>query len=455
MDVIWIIIDSLSASSSDISDADSESMPNLASLANKKGMVFSEAYVPGPKSPSSHGSFLTGQLPSRTGMHEAYPSFDSDVATIADALSETHQSYLVSSNPFLFNGLHERFDETTFLNDRAYLPFPDATDPEEFKWRRDHDTRWERYRDFLFEDGKPLRSLANGVSYKFGRGSSSQILSTTDLDDTDYQTVETMNRRVRSFINSVDEAFIIANYMDIHPPLNLSDAALEEWFPNRTRDDLPTDISGNELQDVVSENRIDEVMELYYAAIWDLDRKITPFIRELVEEDSLVIVTADHGNWFRPDAGLTDEKLHVPLILFGPGIPEGETEKTVNLVQLSATTTDVLGVETENEWIGPSILDMTDSQVSITEYIRAEGGGPVNPYGDEESICHDIVGIKDSARVDYRDGEFVPRGIEKTGSDEIYEVIENLTPTGVNSSSESVNYDESTEKRLKELGYLE
>lgn len=455
MDVFWIILDSLSLAATPFDDDGPNTMPKMKSLADEHGHVFTEAYVPGPKSPSSHGSFFTGQLPSQTGMHEGYPSFDSELPTIADALEDSHRSYLVSSNPFLFNGLDERFDETTFLNDHDSALFNSATDPEEFKWERGHESRFERYKDFVFGGGKPIRSLFNGLHYKFRSTTDdgSLIPSKTELDPLEYQSVETMNEKNQSFLSRAGDALVVANYMDVHPPLNASEDALEQFAAGRSIDELPVGVSGQELQERVQEDGQGSVKDLYHASIWDLDRKLTPLIERLVEEDVFVAVTADHGNWFQPDSGLDDEKLHVPLVLFGPEIHSSTVNKTVNLIQLPATTIEEVGVNSETNFHYPSLLDISTSQVSVTEYIRSEGGGPVNPYGDNPSIYHDIVGIKNNSRVDYSDGEYEPQGDDEH-TDEIEKRIGDVLSEMNDSESGSLDYDESTEERLKELGYL-
>lgn len=456
MNVLWVILDSLSFSATPFAKEGPDTMPELSSLAAENGLVFTNAYVPGPKSPSSHGAFLSGQLPSQTGMHEASPSFETEIPTIADVLSDTYRSYLISSNPFLFNGLDERFDETTFLNDHDRLPFEGGTNPEEFKWKRGHDSRVERYIDFLFGDGKPVRSLYNGIHYKLRqRGSGGSLIpSSTELDSVEYQSVETMNSRIRSFVDDTTDAFVVANYMDVHPPLNASETAIEQYLQRDSIDRLPVGVSGQQLQEIVNGGDNERVTELYHAAIWDLDRKLTPLIRELVTDDTFVAITADHGNWFRQETGLDEEKLHVPLILFGPDIEASVVDETVNLVQLSATTAEVVDTEVQTDFRGPSLLETDTSQVSITEYIRAEGGGPVNPYGDDHSIRHDVVGIKDGTRVDYTEGQYERKSDDTTHEEEIRERISAVVAELTDERSEPLSYEKSTEKRLKELGYL-
>lgn len=454
MDVLWLVLDSLSFTATPFAPDGPDTLPTLSSLADEAGIVFTNAYVPGPKSPSSHGSFLTGRLPSQTGMHEAYPRFDADIPTVADALGETHRSLLVSSNPFLFNGLDERFDETAFLNDREYLLFDGATDPTEFKWERGYDSPVEKYLDFLVTGGKPIRSLCNALSYRVhnARGGNTFLPVRAQSDPLAHQYVETMNERIRAFLDGGDDAFVLANYMDVHPPLNASEKALAEFAPDIDRDDPLVGASGERLRTVVEETGFGRLYDLYHAAIWDLDRRLGPMVRQAVGDGAVVVVTADHGAWFRQD-GLTDEKLHVPLVVFGPALEPGVVEETVNLVQLPATTTRLVDADA-GAFAGPSLLDVSESQVSVTEYLRGEGGGPVDPYGDSPTVRHDIVGIKDRTRVDCVDGEVELTSEDDAHDREIREVVNAVRSGSSDHRTGSVEYDDATKRRLEDLGYL-
>lgn len=76
------------------------------------------------------------------------------------------------------------------------------------------------------------------------------------------------------------------------------------------------------------------------------------FLRERGEwENTIVIVTADHGEGLGDHGELThaillhQATLHVPLIVRGPGIEHGDTERWTISTQLFATVMDLLGIE--------------------------------------------------------------------------------------------------------------
>jgi arylsulfatase A-like enzyme/Flp pilus assembly protein TadD len=78
------------------------------------------------------------------------------------------------------------------------------------------------------------------------------------------------------------------------------------------------------------------------------------FLRERGQWDNtIVIVTADHGEGLGEHGELThaillhQATLHVPLIVRGPGVEPGDTERWTISTQLFATVMDMLGVEAQ------------------------------------------------------------------------------------------------------------
>jgi hypothetical protein len=92
--------------------------------------------------------------------------------------------------------------------------------------------------------------------------------------------------------------------------------------------------------------------------VGEVDRLIGQVMRRLQEQgmwdNSLVVVTADHGMSFKPgeygrrvaDAGNVDQVLWVPLFIKAPGQAEGETsERNWEHVDLVPTLADMLGIK--------------------------------------------------------------------------------------------------------------
>lgn len=460
MDVLWIVLDSLSFEATPWADDGPNTMPMLEELVEQKGTIFTRAYSPGPTSPSSHSSLFTGELPSQTGMHEANPYLKNNMETIVDALD--HESLAVSSNPFVFNGLSDNFDHTDDLRDREFMIFDSASDPisdfndygGETSQIVDYlldilgkeDSALQAYLNFIFSDGKPVRSLVNGISSRFHEIEMAP-------KDRKHRFSKSITDRIREFTRD-HPTFVFANYMDAHAPLSISQESLNEFRPDLSVEDLPVGVRGQEIHEGVNKGDTElgeQMFDLYKAVVWDLDRKITPMIREAVESGSFVVVTADHGNWFRRDRELDEKRIHVPLIVFSPNRDSKVIDKTVNLRSLPKTTADELGIE--NDFKGQNLLDVTEHTESVTELIHNPDnpGSPVEPFGEEvESVRHDIAVVKGDTRVDYVDGFLRIRGGE---TKELKETIKKIRSEDI--ESETIDNVDETKYRLRQLGYLE
>lgn len=460
MDVVWIILDSLSFDSTPFAEGGPETMPKLEALAREHGIIYTQAYAPGPTSPSSHSAFFTGKRPAVTGMHEANPYFTHSKDTIANSLRD-HRSLAISSNPFIFNGLCDGFDVVDDLRSRDFMLFENASDPITDGAQRYSESRTEQYQQFLFKNGKPIRSLLNGLSYKaYRRRLGGSMPKDAPLDSRDNQFAKTMTNRIRDFLfESSEDTFVFANYMDAHAPLNASDDAIQRFASNQSRRTLPIGASGQEIHSRILDGDSEiggRMYDLYHAAIWDLDRTIAPLIKSAVKADSFVVITADHGNWFSRDNELDEERIHVPLILFAPNEPQRVVEQTVNLRSLPRTTMEVV-TGSDGGFGGIDLTNVSEHQLSITELVHdpETPGSPVEPYGNsDQSIQYDIAAIKDGNRVDFLDGEFQTIR-DQGGIGELKSRIRELRATDVKFDPVNDPNDSDRDERLRQLGYLE
>jgi arylsulfatase A-like enzyme len=107
----------------------------------------------------------------------------------------------------------------------------------------------------------------------------------------------------------------------------------------------------------------------YLNAVADVDRALGRLFAGLrargLEDETLVVVTADHGEAFGdPHATwghgfrLYDEGVRVPLMIWSPVLfPQGRRADTVGShVDLAPTVLDLLGVEAPREWEGRSLF---------------------------------------------------------------------------------------------------
>lgn len=447
MDAVWIVLDSLSYEATRPDRDGPDPMPRLQSLVEEHAVKFEQAYAPGPASPSSHASFLTGKHPSVTGMHDAHPHFDGGVPTIADRLNETHRSHIVSVNPFLFAGLDESFDVSKDLAAGDYMVFEGTTDPQQFGDQTDL-TGVRKFVSFLQEGGTPLRNLVNGVNYQIWRRKGNDFIPESIGDEASYRYAGTMNGAVRRAVKSPDQTFILANYMDVHPPLSASEDAIQRFAPDW--DDLPVGVRAEDTDDY--ENAAFEV--LYRAAAWDLDKRISELVTELIEDDTFVVVTADHGPRFGRGEYLTERRLHVPLFIFAPDEAARVVDHTVSLRSLPRTTMTAL-TGADGGFAGDDLLTVDDDRIVVTEYLHRDSGdpGPVSIANGHESAHQSLLVRRGDTLLRLDDGEETHFEGVSAERDELRAAVEDLLVIDGNNGDQRT-FNQDTEERLEDLGYL-
>lgn len=459
MNVVWMVLDSLSFGATPFSETSPDTMPNLKALADSNGVTFTRAYAPGPLSPSSHAAMFTGEYPSTAGMYEAHPYFNENIPTIADSMGQSHRTHLLSLNMWLFQGLDRGFDSTRDFS-RQYLVFRDATDPLNYFRKHEPDgSGVSRFLRFATADRKPIRSLVNYANYKRQNGS---LVPERWGDSENYQYADKINEQIRSIIGSTgQDVFVFANYMDIHPPFDATDAALEQFAPGMKRDELPIGTSPERhIRNDRKSYDPDAMENLYHSAIWDLDRKLGPTLRELVADDTMVIVTSDHGIWNR-DTAYSENRLHVPLVIFAPDEPSRTVDHTVNLRSLPRTIIEHTTGESEG-FGGRPLLSVTDDGISVTEILHHpneiyEETGRVDVTKKEHAdnqIQRDLVLIQGDSRVNYIDATWDTVAGTDSATATLKTYGEQILSQNLEQSNVDIEYDAVTQERLEDLGYM-
>lgn len=450
MDVVWLVLDSLGFNHSSLGPDGPPTTPQLARLTEEAGLCFTQAYAPGPSSPSSHASFFTGELPSEVGMTEAYPFFDGRVDTIADVLGDTHDTYLTTVNPFLFNGLDESFDRADHLAENDYLVFGSGDDPRAFAARRDTDSALELGIEFLRQTDTPVRSFVNGLSYKLWNSPDEFIPEQVTGTSGGYRYANVINERIRSFCDTATDAFVVANYMDAHPPFDVPDEAIEALDLEYDKSELPTGISASQTDAYDP----DALRALYWANVWELDRQVSDLVTDLLERNAFVVVTADHGPYFGGESYMREDRLRVPLVLFTPERAPDRCDHTVSLRSLPQTTAAVLGIDGGFE--GRDLRGTTTHNTALTEYIHRENekAGPVDTHGGDAAIRYDVRSQRGSAVVTVENGvETVVSGTDEEVSP-LRDRIADLRDAGTVTNDGDIEYNDAVEGRLEDLGYI-
>lgn len=181
---------------------------------------------------------------------------------------------------------------------------------------------------------------------------------------------------IRQTVGEDDEPFFIySHYWDVHFPYEAPDwqkfyeKKQSERSLDRVIDEIKEEFEGR--SDWLRERKdLGEVLARYDAAIAHVDSQIDRIIRALKKEkifdDTLIIITSDHGESllehgiYLAHEGLFDEVIHVPLILHWPKrLPKGERIKgIVQHPDLVPSILDLLGIESSFDFDGESLLPL-------------------------------------------------------------------------------------------------
>jgi arylsulfatase A-like enzyme len=214
---------------------------------------------------------------------------------------------------------------------------------------------------------------------------------------------------------------------------------------------------------------------LYDAAISYLDEltgDLVDAIRETGEfEDTILVVTADHGecigeHGFLGHGRLHEPILHVPLVVRGPGVPDRDVEERVNTVSLYRTVASVVGDPPDHvrgtDLLGPDPGEETTlvQDYSDTWEWSRHGGkrtGQNAVYRDEVKY---VVTEEGEALYDLR----ADPGETEDLADDRPDLAEEMRAAlrarldeidEADPGASAGEFDDSVESRLRDMGYLE
>ena len=104
----------------------------------------------------------------------------------------------------------------------------------------------------------------------------------------------------------------------------------------------------------------------YYTSVEEADRLIGETIRGLeaagMLEQTILIVTSDHGGVGKGHGGATIAEIEIPWIIAGPGVTPGkELTSFVNIYDTAATVAYIFGLTAPDCWIAKPVLEAFDS----------------------------------------------------------------------------------------------
>ena len=126
---------------------------------------------------------------------------------------------------------------------------------------------------------------------------------------------------------------------------------------------------------VPSPRDVEHILALYDGEISELDDKIKAIL-SLADDDTIVIVTSDHGEsfshqyYFNHRGGLWDEITHVPLLIKASGLPKGTRVKSqVGLIDILPTVLELAGLPGDSRMQGESLVPLAEGRAAGREIV--------------------------------------------------------------------------------------
>lgn len=360
---VLLTIDSLRA---DHATDECRLMPRLNEYTDSS-VRFTQAFSNGYSTPISFPTILTGTYSDQYGGHR----------------------YMSDERPFLAATLQDAGYETAGFHTNPHL-----------RDEVNYDVGFDTYNDFDDEAGdlSQLRYLitqnldSDSTLYKLLKRAYHFFRTTSG--STDYTEAPKLNQKALRWIDDeYDEEnpfFLWTHYMDVHYPFYPPEEFLEEATDRSISKNRAISVNGkmHEEGEEFSEADIADLQALYGGEVRYMDHYLGEFIESLKQrglyEDTIFVVTSDHGELFgehglfgHPPSGY-EESFHVPLIVFGPGVPERETvDSTVTLLDLPPTVAELCGLDTNPRWDGESLVPLIEGDKSKKEELSVLGNQSV------------------------------------------------------------------------------
>ena len=365
--IILITIDSLRADHLSCLGYQRKITPNMDELA-KKGILFSQMISNGSGTPSAVPPIMTSTYPL---MYGGYESISRERITIAEVLKKYNYSTAAfHSNTYLsrFYGYNRGFD--VFYDDLIYEK--------------------DRKKNKIFAHvNRKLNSIYKILS---NYASAAVTLKKPVNWYLPYMSANLLNQKAISWFreNNPERFFLWMHYMDVHTPYMPPEKFVKEINEDLTRYQVLKANKYFSKSKEISKKDLDNLMDLYDAGIKYMDSAIFSFISQLETDgfmkDTMVIITADHGEEFMEHGDLNhhsklyDELIHVPLIIYAPD-HINDPKVIHNLVEhldIAPTILNALGIKKFDNFLGESLLPLIDKEENDDKGVISETSDPPN-----------------------------------------------------------------------------
>jgi choline-sulfatase len=380
--ILVIMVDQLNGTLFPDGPADFLHTPHLKALAARSAR-FANNYTASPLCAPGRASFMSGMLPSRTGVYDNAAEFASSIPTFAHHLRVSGYQTCLSGKmhfvgPDQLHGFEERLTTDVY--------------PADFGWTPDYRTPGERidwwYHNLGSVTGAGIAETTNQLEYD---------------DEVAHHAIQKLYQLSRasqdakrrpwcltvSFTHPHDPYVARRKYWDLYEDCDRLEP--EVGFIPYDRQDPHSQrlykASDYEAFDIQSED-VRRSRRGYFANISYIDNKVGELLdtleRTRMLDETVVLFCSDHGDmlgerglWFK--MSFFEGSARVPLMIAGPGIPTGLHNSPVSNLDILPTLCALAGIDLSAiaHWAdGQSLLPLTHgeprSEPVMMEY-AAEG----------------------------------------------------------------------------------
>jgi choline-sulfatase len=318
--------------------------PNIKALA-ARSTRFQNAYTASPLCAPGRASFMSGQLPSRTGVYDNAAEFASSIPTYAHHLRRAGYYTCLSGKmhfvgPDQLHGFEERLTTDVYPPDFGVTP--DYRKPgERIDW-------W--YHNMGSVTGAGVAEISNQLEYD----DEVAAMASQKL----YQLSRGLDERpwalTVSFTHPHDPYVARKKYWDLYEDCEHLDPiegpyAFDDLDAHSQRIMLANDYTKFD----ISAEDVRRSRRAYFANISYLDDKIGELLRVLNEtrqaDNTIIAFVADHGDmlgekglWFKMN--FYDGAARVPLMIAAPSMVPGLVTAPVSTIDMAPTIADLAGI---------------------------------------------------------------------------------------------------------------
>jgi choline-sulfatase len=379
MNIVLIMADQLTPAALPFYGHGLVKAPHMAELA-ADGCVFDTAYCNSPLCSPARAAFMSGLLPSMSGVYDNAAEFRSDIPTFAHYLRRAGYRTLLSGKmhfcgPDQLHGFEQRLTTDIYPADFGWTP----------DWDRPHDRpSWYHNMRSVTDAGPCVRTNQMDFDDEVVFAAERAI----------YDQVRGADRRpfclVVSLTHPHDPFAIPERYWDLYPDqlidlprTGFDPAALT---PHERRLWHVCDMG----ETTVTEEHVRAARRAYYGAVSYVDDNVgrirTALAATGLAERTVTIVTSDHGEmlgergfWYK--MSFFENACRVPLVVHSPGqFPARRVTEAVSLVDILPTLVDIasdgtgtpLATPIEGRSLLPHLAGTGGHDEAIGEYL-AEG----------------------------------------------------------------------------------